>query len=393
MNHKPTTTNLNTLQKHYDISIARLEKFIQRGQFSDVNLQAAQWHISANSAEAAKAVKLEAFRVPSLKRISFQEAAAGKYDPAAVGEQFGPSLATVWFRISVTITREFSGREVVFIFDASNEAMVWTQDGIPKTGLTGGAGDDRHVEYSLSEKATEGETFLFYIEMACNNRMGIVYDGAPVYNLFWRLETASIAIPNRPAQNLLLYFEVLLQLVKDTPREWQINADALYYADKIINTFRLNDYNALQDALNIATQFFKDRKKGGRSIHEVNAIGNCHIDTAWLWPYDETKRKAGRSWARQIMLMKSNPNFTFTASQAQQYEWVEQLYPTVFKDMQEYAKKGQFLPAGGTWVEMDCNMPNSVILKVNLENDAPYSGFQIRSDTLRNCRKYQTRLE
>ncbi|KAJ3080819.1 Alpha-mannosidase 2C1, partial [Physocladia obscura] len=51
--------------------------------------------------------------------------------------------------------------------------------------------------------------------------------------------------------------------------------------------------------------------------------------------------------------MKSNPNFTFTASQAQQYEWVEQLYPSLFKEIQEYSKKGQFLPVGGTWVEMD----------------------------------------
>jgi hypothetical protein len=25
--------------------------------------------------------------------------------------------------------------------------------------------------------------------------------------------------------------------------------------------------------------------------YEVMAVGHCHIDTAWLWPYDETRRK------------------------------------------------------------------------------------------------------
>lgn len=30
---------------------------------------------------------------------------------------------------------------------------------------------------------------------------------------------------------------------------------------------------------------------GSAPPYEVMAVGHCHIDTAWLWPYDETKRK------------------------------------------------------------------------------------------------------
>ncbi|KAJ3030442.1 UNVERIFIED_CONTAM: Alpha-mannosidase 2C1 [Siphonaria sp. JEL0065] len=355
----PLTTNLNTLQKHRDITIARFDKFIQRGQFEDVNLNTALWK-KRNS----EAVTLTVYAVPDLKRISFQEAIKGEYKPTSVGTWFGPTLATFWFKVSIIIPPSFADEEVLFEFDATNEVMIWTVEGHPVAGLTGGTGDDRHSDYLLTKKAVAGEKFEFYAEMACNFRGGIA--GAeqprPDMNRNWRLEQADISVRNKLGSSLLLHFVTLVQLVKETPQEWQINADALYYADSIINAFRLNDEAALKEAHDIAVKFFADRKKEGRSLHELNAVGNCHIDTAWLWPFDETKRKAGRSWARQISFMKTNSKFTFTASQAQQFEWVEQLYPSLFKEMQEYSKKGQFLPVGGTWVEMDCNMPSGEAL-------------------------------
>ncbi|KAJ3111540.1 Alpha-mannosidase 2C1 [Phlyctochytrium bullatum] len=56
--------------------------------------------------------------------------------------------------------------------------------------------------------------------------------------------------------------------------------------------------------------------------------------------------------------MDEYPDFKFVASQAQQFEWVEQLYPGLFERIKEKVKTGQFVPLGGTWVEMDCNMPS-----------------------------------
>lgn len=38
--------------------------------------------------------------------------------------------------------------------------------------------------------------------------------------------------------------------------------------------------------------------------------------------------------------------------QAQQYEWVQQHYPGLFKQIKKFVDKGQFIPVGGTWVEM-----------------------------------------
>jgi alpha-mannosidase len=91
---------------------------------------------------------------------------------------------------------------------------------------------------------------------------------------------------------------------------------------------------------------------------KVTAIGHCHIDTAWLWRYQETRRKCIRSWSSQVAYMQDYPWFVFTASQAQQYEWVKEDAPSLFKQIQEMQKKGQFAVIGGTWIEMDANVPS-----------------------------------
>ena len=90
----------------------------------------------------------------------------------------------------------------------------------------------------------------------------------------------------------------------------------------------------------------------------VYAVGNCHIDTCWLWPWAETKRKVARSWANQCNLMDRYPEHRFACSQAQQFKWLEQLYPALYDRVKSKVKKGIFQPIGGSWVEHDTNMPS-----------------------------------
>lgn len=70
-------------------------------------------------------------------------------------------------------------------------------------------------------------------------------------------------------------------------------------------------------------------------------------DTAWLWPFEETIRKAARSWSSQIGLMDRYPEYKFICSQAQQYEWVKDHYPPLWERIKEKALQGQFMPTGG----------------------------------------------
>ena len=92
--------------------------------------------------------------------------------------------------------------------------------------------------------------------------------------------------------------------------------------------------------------------------HIVYAIGHCHIDTCWLWPWAETKRKIARSWASQCNLLDRYPEHRFTCSQAQQYKWLAEFYPTLYDRVKSKVKKGTFQPIGGSWVEHDTNLPS-----------------------------------
>lgn len=59
--------------------------------------------------------------------------------------------------------------------------------------------------------------------------------------------------------------------------------------------------------------------------------------------------------------MQRYPNHQFAASSAQQYYWLEELYPDVFANVQKYASpaEGQrFVPVGGAWIEHDCILPS-----------------------------------
>ena len=90
----------------------------------------------------------------------------------------------------------------------------------------------------------------------------------------------------------------------------------------------------------------------------VYGIGNCHIDTCWLWPWAETRRKVARSWSNQCDLLDRYPEHRFATSQAQQYKWLKEDYPYVYNRVKEHIKKGTFQPIGGSWVEHDTNMPS-----------------------------------
>jgi alpha-mannosidase len=120
---------------------------------------------------------------------------------------------------------------------------------------------------------------------------------------------------------------------------------------------------SIKEARKIAQKYLGDKVDSSR-VYEtdtqpiVYAIGHCHIDTCWLWPWAETKRKVARSWSNQCDLMDRYPEHRFTCSQAQQFKWLEQYYPSVFDRVKRWVKKGHFQPIGGSWVEHDTNLPS-----------------------------------
>ncbi|KAJ1552072.1 hypothetical protein HK405_012781, partial [Cladochytrium tenue] len=263
------------MQKHRDITIQRIEKYIQSGQFDDVNMRTFLW-----KARRSDTVRLSVYAVPDLKRIPFNEAMKGKYEETRVGERFGPSWATFWFKVEVTIPEDWDGEYVLFNFDPDCEGMVWNVEGHPLQGLTGEGGDARHVDYLLTKSCKPGEKFNFYIETACNglfgNAGGIFPPGA---NNYYTLKTAELAIPNHVGRKLWYDFQIIFGMVKELPSESQASCDALYTANKIVNVLRYDMPETVHEAYNISQEFLAKREDIGTIDHEIIAVGNCHIDT------------------------------------------------------------------------------------------------------------------
>src|SRR5215204_4881004 len=99
-------------------------------------------------------------------------------------------------------------------------------------------------------------------------------------------------------------------------------------------------------------------REGYPAVGSIALTGHAHLDLAWLWPVEETRRKARRTFASVLGLMDRYADFTFNQSSAQLYEWVEEDAPDLFERVRERVAEGRWEPVGGSWVEADCQIPS-----------------------------------
>src|SRR6185369_12887321 len=90
----------------------------------------------------------------------------------------------------------------------------------------------------------------------------------------------------------------------------------------------------------------------------IKAVGNSHIDMAWLWPWTETVEVVRNTFRSVLDLMREYPDFKFTMSSARTYEWMQEKYPDLFAQVQQRVKEGRWEIIGGMWVEPDLNLPS-----------------------------------
>ena len=90
----------------------------------------------------------------------------------------------------------------------------------------------------------------------------------------------------------------------------------------------------------------------------IAAVGNSHIDMAWLWPWTETVEVVRNTFGTALELMREYPDFKFTASAAQAYDLDRREVSRMFKQIQQRVKEGRWEVIGGMWVEPDLNMPD-----------------------------------
>ena len=87
-------------------------------------------------------------------------------------------------------------------------------------------------------------------------------------------------------------------------------------------------------------------------------IGNAHIDIPWLWPWQEAMGVGLSTFRAALDRMNEFPDFKFTASSAQLYEWAAAADPNMIAEIRKRVAEGRWDVVGGWWIEPDVNVPN-----------------------------------
>jgi alpha-mannosidase len=297
--------------------------------------------------------------------IEAAEAYAREFQPFSIGQPWGGAWSTAWFRFEGTVPNEWAGKHVVARFGLGYKGMVgFGGEGLLWDGDTPIQGiNPRHNEATVASKAKGGELVELHLEAAANPYVpwgGMEwplllpdYEGAPLY----RLTLAELAVTDKELEAAWHDLRVLTEL-----------AEALGPTDHhSIEIIRVLDAVALAvDTANIRDTLLSQHHAWGHLLsspgpaksHVVTAVGHAHIDSAWLWPIRETRRKCARTFSTAIGLMDENPDYVFACSQAQQHAWMEEHYPKLFDRMKQKVAAGQFEPVGSMWVEPDTNLPS-----------------------------------
>lgn len=174
------------------------------------------------------------------------------------------------------------------------------------------------------------------------------------------------AVKKDAAQDMVKEAEDFVQQLKMAERIIAMDKKNYYPRIEILRT-ALGQVNlqAVRDANKDAFHASLDEaKKTLQPVYDLASsyafylIGYSHIDLAWLWTRDETKGVFRDTSNSVLDLMKQYPEFIFSQTQPAAYEWMEKEYPDVFKAITERFKEGRWEFIGGSWVEMDSNLPS-----------------------------------
>ncbi len=96
----------------------------------------------------------------------------------------------------------------------------------------------------------------------------------------------------------------------------------------------------------------------GASEFTVHMIGHGHIDPVWLWPWSEGVAIVYSTFRSALDRMNETPDFKFTSSSAQFYQWIADNDPDMLKLIRKRVEEGRWSIVGGWWVEPDVNIPS-----------------------------------
>lgn len=323
--------------------------------------------------------KWEAFQ--TMDQLSLEEAMKQNFQAVETGYTWGKTWEYCWLKSSITLPEEAKGERIVMDLNPGGESVLFVNGTEFGTYRASWVNEPHHFmeDNTLSMDARDGvtydvvmETYAGHYYPECRDggcATGPVLPGAFTDPLTEGSRTSlgkcTYGIWNEDAYQLFMDVDTLWKLL-DTMDESTLRAakiaEALEQFTLIVDfeqerEGRIAGYRAAREAIRPAMEAVN-----GSTMPEFYAVGNAHLDLAWLWPMAETYRKTERTFAAQLRLIEEYPEYKFIQSQPASYEMCRKYYPELFERIKEAIKGGQWIADGAMWVEPDTNMASGEAL-------------------------------
>lgn len=257
-----------------------------------------------------------------------------------------------WLRQTVSIPAALSGKCVYYKveterdgqWNALNPQMLVYVNGEIRQAL-----DTNHTGFCLTASGKEGENF----DIAFMLHTGMIDDT-------FRLKAAICAL-NRDIEALYYDLRVpweTMVLLNTENRNYGYILSSLNSAINVLD-WREPDSAGFLASVADARKYLAETIYSGRLPCEdvvCHAVGHTHIDVAWQWRLLHTRHKAVRSFSTAVALMDEYPEYIFSSSQPQLYDYVMHDQPGLYEKIKNKARSGQWDPEGGMWLEADTNL-------------------------------------
>ncbi|WP_309119295.1 glycoside hydrolase family 38 C-terminal domain-containing protein [Paenibacillus sp.] len=276
------------------------------------------------------------------ERLSYTDTQTRRFEAMHPGERWGDNWMYGWFRASIAIPPEAAGKRVAALADFGSEATLYIN------GVVSGATDLQHHDVTLTRSARPGERFELVAEAYAGhtNRKPMIGEShlcifqEDIYQFFIDLECLW-QVSNHVDPNSLRTAEIERGLTEVVAAvDFGLSEDAL--------TANVNRCRRLMEPLLACVN--------GSTSPLLFLIGQSHLDIAWLWPIEETKRKIARTMSNQLALMEEYPEYQYVQSQPYLYQLAKDLYPELYARIKQAVADGRIIPEGGMWVESDTNL-------------------------------------
>lgn len=315
----------------------------------------------------------------TMEHLSPEEAARGPFRPVPEGTPWGHTWEYMWVRGEAVLPEEARDQAVVLSLDMGGEATLFVNGEPFGTRRAEWVSVPHHYlsDNVLTQKGVPGERFDLLFEVYAGHyypdvggcATGPVLPGTlgdpKEEGRRARMGHNTFGIWNEDAYQLWLDVSTLHMLLDELPED---SLRAAKIADGLEAFTRAVDFEQPAQGRNACYRAARELLRplmaceNGPTMPRMWAVGNAHLDLAWLWPQRETHRKTARTFAAQLRLLERYPEYRFLQSQPAAYEMCREYYPSLYEKIRRAAAEGRWIAEGAMYVEPDTNMPSGEAL-------------------------------